>query len=155
VVFAREPHPLTTAWRRAVARAAAPFWRDYALHDLAVADKALHARLLSQVADLDQALATENREQLVVAGAALVDVWKEVVAFMQARHSDDGEASGQTSAHDWLIRLAKLVRWTGGELSVAPDEDDKPPPAFEFAERSWGWLMTPAAADDRSSGSIK
>jgi hypothetical protein len=117
-----------------------------AARPVVVADKARHARLLTHIAELDQAIATENREQSAAAGAALVETWKEVVAFMQARHG--AESSRQSGSRNWLVQLAKLARWPGTGAGEKP-------PTFEFVERPWGWLMSPAEADNQSGGSIK
>ena len=110
--LARQPLPLVRSWRRAIAQAAAPFWHRFAPHDLAVADERLHARLLACIADVDRACAAESREQLAATGAALVETWKEAVAFMQARHRAD-DAPRQGTHPDWRVQLAKLERWPG------------------------------------------
>jgi hypothetical protein len=143
--FVRPSLPLIQSWRRAVARAAAPFLRRFALHDLAAADKPLHARLVACIADLDNACASERPELLAAAGAALVEVWKEVVAVMAARHGAD-EAPRQATHRDWLIQLAKLSRWPGTSAQ-SPAELAAQAPAFEFAERPLGVLMTSRATN--------
>jgi hypothetical protein len=122
-VFAREPLPLVRSWRQAVARTARPFWARFALHDLAVADKALHARLLERIADLDCACASENRDQLATAGAALIESWKEVAAFVQARHAADDKSPPQPGQQDWLVKLAKLTRRPGTNTQASGSEE--------------------------------
>lgn len=81
----REPTRLVRVWRRAVAEAAAPFWKECALHDLRLADAAVHGRLLAAIAALDQACASTRPDAIAAAGAALVASWQDAAAFME-RH---------------------------------------------------------------------
>jgi hypothetical protein len=93
---AREPTRLVRSWRGAVARAAAPFWKQYGLVDLKVRDAALHARLLAAIADLDLACAAEDDRQTAAAGAELVETWGAVAAVMKIEKAANREESGGT-----------------------------------------------------------
>jgi hypothetical protein len=74
-----------------VARAAAPFWKQYGLVDLKVRDADLHARLLAAIADLDFACAAENDQQIAAAGAGLVATWCAVAAVMKIEEAANRE----------------------------------------------------------------
>jgi hypothetical protein len=81
----REPTRLVRVWRRAVAEAAAPFWKEFALHDLRLADAAAHSRLLVAIAALDQACASTRPDAIATAGTALVAGWQDAAALMERR----------------------------------------------------------------------
>jgi hypothetical protein len=142
-VFAREPLPLVRSWRQAVARAARPFWARFALHDLAVADSGLHARVLERIAGLDRACASEDREQLAAAGAALVEIWQEAAALMQARHAAADKSSSQPGQQDWLVKLAKLARWPGPEAQAGTAAMTRP----KTTTQTWTGIRQSVSSD--------
>jgi hypothetical protein len=65
-----------------VAEAAAPFWKEHALHDLRLADATAHSRLLAAIAALDQACASARPDAIATAGAALVAGWQDASTLM-------------------------------------------------------------------------
>jgi hypothetical protein len=95
--LAREPTRLVRAWRGAVARAAALFWKQYGLVDLEVRDTGLHARLLAAIANLDLACAAEDGQRIAAAGADLVEAWGAVAAVMKIEEAATREPPSATA----------------------------------------------------------
>ncbi len=95
--LAREPTRLVRAWRGAVARAAAPFWKQYGLVYLRARDAGLHARLLAAIADLDRACAAEDGQRIAAAGAELVEAWGVVAAVMKVDEAATRELPSATA----------------------------------------------------------
>jgi hypothetical protein len=112
--LAREPTRLVRSWRGAVARAAAPFWKQYGLVDLKARDADLHARLLAAIADLDLACATEDDRQTAAAGAELVETWGAVAAVMKIEKAANREESGGTSG-EALVRGGRAACSAAGK----------------------------------------
>jgi hypothetical protein len=108
--LAREPTRLVRSWRAAVARAAAPFWKQYGLVDLKVRDADLHARLLAAIADLDLACAAENDRQIAAAGAGLVAAWHAAAAIMKVEEAANRERGGSRK-----FRRRRVRRHNRGE----------------------------------------
>jgi hypothetical protein len=93
-----------------VARAAAPFWKQYGLVDLKVRDAALHARLLAAIVDLDLACAAENDRQIAAAGAGLVAAWHAVAAVMKIEEAANRERGGPHKGHGRTLTFRTLLR---------------------------------------------